>query len=144
MTVSRLFSWLIIFYACHSSLLNAQELVVVVNPSNDTRQMTRSEVIDLFMGKYVAFPDGSKAVAVDLNKEQQSKKEFYQRLLGRSLASVNAYWSRLKFTGRVKPPVSLSSEEEVIQYIKNTPNAIGYIPKSMLTNNLKVVYQFHE
>jgi len=118
--------------------------VIVVHQDNPTQQMTRSEVIDLFMGKYVAFPDGNKAIAVDLTSEQQTKKIFYQKLVGRSLASINAYWSRIRFTGRAKPPIEKLSSEGMVSYIAATKNAIGYIPKSMLTDNLKIVYILNE
>jgi len=121
-----------------------EELVVVVNGNNPIEQMTRSEVIDLFMGKYVAFPDGNKAIAVDLTSEHKTKKIFYQRLVGRSLASINAYWSRIRFTGRAKPPIKKESKEGVVQYVATTKNAISYIPKSMLNEKLKVVYQLNE
>lgn len=124
------------------SVSAADELVVVVNNKNPIKQMTRSEVIDLFMGKYTAFPNGEHASVVDLDNEQLNKQQFYHLLVGRSLASINAYWSRIRFTGRARPPIQQSSELEVIEYLSNQENAIGYIPKSMLNENLKVVYSF--
>ncbi len=134
----------IILSMLSSLVLAEEELVIVVNSENPTQQMTRSEVIDLFMGKYVAFPDGNKAIVVDLTSEQTTKKYFYKKLVGRSLASINAYWSRIRFTGRTKPPIKKESQEGIVQYIAETKNAVGYIPKSMLNKNLKVVYQLNE
>ncbi|WP_206486069.1 hypothetical protein [Thalassotalea sp. G2M2-11] len=132
-------------FALWQHAVSAKEaIVVVVNSANPIEQMTRSEVIDLFMGKYVAFPDGEKAVPVDLDGEQPIKQQFYHQLVGRSLASINAYWSRLRFTGRVKPSIQKNTEQQVVQYITNNNDAIGYIPISKLTKQLKVVYQLNE
>jgi ABC-type phosphate transport system substrate-binding protein len=141
---NRYFITVFIWFLIQTPVLARDKLVIVVNSKNPIQQMTRSEVIDLFMGKYVAFPDGKKAIAVDLNSEQTRKKEFYNKLVGRSLASVNAYWSRLRFTGRVRPPIKQASVESIAKYIAATEGAIGYIPESMLNGNLKVVYQLNE
>ncbi len=119
-------------------------IVIVINAQNPIDKMTRSEVIDIFMGKYVAFANGDKAIAFDLNSEQDIKKRFYQALVGRSLASINAYWSRIRFSGRMRVSQQFSSSQEVANEIEGTKLAIGYIPKSLLTNKLKVVYELNE
>jgi ABC-type phosphate transport system substrate-binding protein len=122
----------------------ADEIVVVVNANNPVVKMTRSEVIDLFMGRYVAFPDGTKAKAIDLEGDHIIKKQFYLDLVNLSIARVNSYWSRIKFTGRARPPISKENEAEVINEIKTSENAIGYISISAVNSNLKVVYKFNE
>ena len=121
-----------------------EKIVVVVRADNPVESMTRSEVIDLFMGKYVAFPNGEKAIAADLDGEQATKEVFYRQLVGRSLPSINAYWSRIRFAGRQRASVQQASEEEMIQFIENNDLAIGYVPISMVSTNLKVVYALDE
>ena len=137
--------FLLIFSAVISlGLKAADEIVVVVNANNPVVKMTRSEVIDLFMGRYVAFPDGTKAKAIDLEGDHIIKKQFYLDLVNLSIARVNSYWSRIKFTGRARPPISKENEAEVINEIKTSENAIGYISISAVNSNLKVVYKFNE
>jgi len=121
-----------------------QDLVVVVNINNPTSKMSKSQVIDLFMGRYIAFPNGEKATPIDLIDEQDIKIFFYQNLVGMSLARVNAYWSRVKFTGRVKPSVKVPSETELIQHMNSSPLSIGYMERRNLTKHLKVVYALNE
>ncbi|MEW6991993.1 hypothetical protein AADZ91_15095 [Colwelliaceae bacterium 6441] len=120
------------------------DIVVVVNIKNSVNSMSHSQVIDMFMGKYVAFPNGEKAKPVDLDQEQLTKATFYQKLVGRSLSNINAYWSRLKFTGRIKESTQLKSEADVVNFIANNTSSIGYIPRSMTTDKLKIVYTFNE
>ncbi len=96
------------------------------------------------MGKYVAFPDGRKASPLDLQGPDNVKKDFYQSLVGLSLARVNSYWSRVKFTGRARPLIKKSSENAVIKHINNNKDAIGYIYRSKLSKHLKVVFEFNE
>ncbi len=121
-----------------------QDLVVVVNINNPTSKMSKSQVIDLFMGRYIAFPNGEKATPIDLIDDNHLKSFFYQNLVGMSLARVNAYWSRVKFTGRVKPSVKVPSEAGLIQHMHLSPLSIGYMERKNLTKQLKVVYALNE
>ena len=120
----------------------SSEIVVVVNQNNPTDNLSRSELIDLYMGKYVAFPDGSKAVPLDIENDTQVRQQFYQALLGMPLARVNAYWSRVKFSGRARPPLKQIDQDAVIEYLNQTDNGIGYIYADKVSGNLKVVYSF--
>ncbi|AWB66404.1 hypothetical protein C2869_08165 [Saccharobesus litoralis] len=126
------------------SASSSSPIVIVVGQDNPTPELSRMQVIDMYMGKYVAFPNGEIAIPIDINDDSLLRSDFYQALVGMSLARVNSYWSRIKFTGRAKPPIEKSNEQAIIDYIANTPNAIGYIRKENLTNNLKVIYQFNE
>lgn len=148
MKYSRLimfFIGIILLYSLPSSVLaEHKNVVVVVHKKNPTEKMTHSQVIDLFMGKYVAFPDGRKALPLDLSGNDEVKKQFYKSLVGMSLARVNSYWSRIKFTGRVKPSIKQLTENDVINYISDSTDAIGYVSRSNLNKELKVVYEFHE
>jgi len=127
-----------------SSPASPNDVLVVVNINNPTDQLTKSQVIDLFMGKYLAFPNGIKASTVDIDGIDDLKKRFYQQLVGMSLARVNSFWSRIKFTGRAKPPLKQPNEDAIIRFITLKKDAISYISRSKLNENLKVVFEFNE
>lgn len=119
-------------------------IVVVVNKANPIESLSQSELIDLFMGKYVAFPDDSKARPVELKGNPTVKAEFYRSLVGMPLSSVNAYWSRLHFTGRKRVAIFKENEQGLIAFIVANKQAIGYLPQSHLNENLKVIYILNE
>jgi ABC-type phosphate transport system substrate-binding protein len=120
------------------------ELVLVVHKNNPTSILSRSQVIDLYMGKYIAFPDGSKAVPVDIEDDLETRTKFYDSLVGMPLARVNAYWSKVKFSGRARPPIQQKDEEAILNFIMKTENAIAYVYENSVTSDLKVVYRFDE
>ncbi|PKI16391.1 hypothetical protein [Colwellia sp. 12G3] len=125
--------------------VSAQEpLVVVVNKNNTVEKLSRSELIDLFMGKYVAFPNDVKAIPVELDGDHKIKVDFYQNLVGMPMSRVNAYWSRLRFTGRKRDAVFKQNENDLIDFIIANEQAIGYVPESLITEDLKVVYILNE
>jgi ABC-type phosphate transport system substrate-binding protein len=127
-----------------TSSATGDELVLVVHRDNPTSVLSRSQVIDLYMGKYVAFPDGSKAVPVDIKDNLETRTKFYDSLVGMSLPRINAYWSKVKFSGRARPPTEQTDEQAIVNFILKTENAIAYIHESSVTANVKVVYRFDE
>lgn len=122
----------------------SNEIVLVVNKHNPTSALTKTQIIDLYMGKYVAFPDGTKALPVDLDDINDTKAIFYDALVGMPIARVNAYWSRVKFSGRARPPMTKETEQDTINFVLENENAIAYVYESSLTDDLKVVFRFDE
>ncbi len=120
----------------------AEELLVVVSEGSRVESLTKGEVVDLFMGRYVTFPNGDKARVFDLASKSKTKGQFYKLLVNRTEAQVNAYWARLLFSGRSVPPEEADSPEALITQIQQTDLAIGYISSQDLTEGLKVVYRF--
>ena len=127
-----------------TSFVTSAELVLVVNKNNPTSVLSRSQVIDLYMGKYVAFPDGTKAVPVDIEDDLETRTKFYDSLVGMPLARVNAYWSKVKFSGRARPPTEQKDEKAILDFVMETEDAIAYIHESSVTADVKVVYRFDE
>ncbi|MPY22854.1 hypothetical protein FM037_03925 [Shewanella psychropiezotolerans] len=118
------------------------ELLVVVSRESRVDSLTKSEVVDLFMGRYVNFPNGDKAKVFDLAPKSEIKGLFYQRLVNRTEAQIDAYWARLLFSGRNTPPKKTESPGQLIHEIMSSSHAIGYISSQDLTDSLKVVYRF--
>lgn len=119
------------------------DVLVVVNKTNNTTELSKSEVIDIFLGRLVAFPDGSTAQPID-NANSEIKNRFYIGLTNLNIARINAYWSRLKFSGKALRPLELENETQVINQLKNEDLAISYIDSTSLTEDLRVIYTINE
>ncbi len=115
------------------------EIVVVVNKSNDIGQLSQREIIDIYMGRKQSFPNGKPALPLDQAAQSMIREDFYQSLVKKSPAQINAYWARLLFTGRASPPRIISDASVVLDAIEQNPSAIGYIDSSMLNDRVKVV-----
>ncbi|MBJ7540023.1 hypothetical protein [Marinomonas transparens] len=122
----------------------AEELVVVVNKDNAISALSKQEVIDIYMGRYVTFPDGKNAKPLDLPARSSLKNEFYLKLVNQNERKINAYWARLLFSGRAKPPVSMTSVNEVLGHLRVSEFTLAYIPESELIDAVKVVYRLDE
>ncbi|OEG74177.1 hypothetical protein BEL05_00835 [Shewanella colwelliana] len=122
--------------------VHGEELLVVVHKDNGIEQLTKAQVVDIFMGRYITFPNGQKAKAYDLAPKSNDKAQFYKLLVNRSEAQINAYWARLLFSGRSSPPVTVDSPERLVEALAQSPQGIAYIPSHYMTDKLKVVYRF--
>lgn len=118
------------------------KLVVVTNVNNPIGAVQKKELINLYMGKYAAYSNGMPATPVDIELDDERKKIFYKSLVGLPLARVNAYWSRLKFSGRARPPSKEQTIEDLRMRLEKDDTAIAYLYESEMTNEMKVVYQF--
>ena len=118
------------------------EFVVVVNKSNAINTLSKREIIDIYMGRYLTFPDGETSKPLDLPAQSALKNDFYLKLVNKDEQKINAYWARLLFSGRAKPPTPSASVEDAINKIAASQFAIGYIPLSQVTDAVKVVYTF--
>ena len=133
---------LLLLYSVSSVAQSQEKIVVVTNPNNDVQVLDKKGLIDLFMGKYSAFPNGKQATPIDIDRDDELKGQFYKSLVGLPLARVNAYWSRLKFSGRVKPPAIEQTIDDVMQRLEEDESALAYVYESYVTDKLKVVYRF--
>jgi ABC-type phosphate transport system substrate-binding protein len=132
---------LALFFALMPAVVNAESIVVVVNPKNAVQSLGRDEVINIFLGGFRQFPSGLAAVPVDLPREDAARREFYRLLTGKTLPEINAYWARLTFSGKTRPPVQARRVEEAWSLVMEADNAIAYFERSKVDERLKIVFE---
>jgi ABC-type phosphate transport system substrate-binding protein len=118
-----------------SGWAHAEGIAIICHPQASGASLSSKQIADLYMGKKKAGGGNSYA----LYGQASLKQDFYKRLNGMSLSNVNAYWARLRFTGQVFPPKSLSSADAVVNAVRNNPNAIGFVSASAVTHSVKVI-----
>lgn len=117
------------------------EIVVIVNSANQVTELTQRQVIDLYMGRTSHFPNGQKLQRYDQPGSSNVRSDFYYRITQKSVAAINAYWARLIFTGRASPPREVADHLEMLEIVERNPNAIGYIAKEFLNDQVTVVLE---
>ncbi|QEP42353.1 hypothetical protein D5085_03910 [Ectothiorhodospiraceae bacterium BW-2] len=117
--------------SCSVVTLQAEEIWVVVHPQNPLTQLEAQQVADLFLGRSQLFPNGQRAEVIEQRRDSRVREAFFLALDDMPLAYVNAYWARLQFSGRVRPPQALEDSLEVVEVVANNPAAVGYIATSL-------------
>ena len=112
---------------CAFALPARADVFVIVPTSSTVKAMSQKELVDLYMGRTRAFPDGTFALPFDLPRDHPGRAAFYQALTGMDLAQINSYWSRLMFSGQTLPPQPLPTEAAMADLVKRNPSAVGYM-----------------
>lgn len=120
------------------------ELAVIVNPESGVAELTRTEVINLFLGRQRRLPSGVAALTIDLAAGNDEKRLFYEQLVGKKPAEIQSYWARLVFSGRGAAPWQAKDTSEVVSIVAHYQGAIGYIDRSLASDDVKVVYTLSE
>jgi hypothetical protein len=118
------------------------EPVVVVNAASTTQQLSQDEVINIFLGRYRSLPNGGSAIPIDQPESTLLRADFYRRLVNKELNEINAYWSRLIFSGRTLPPLQASSASDVIRLLVANPGGVAYVERSQVDKRFRIVMEF--
>lgn len=130
---------LIAFLCLGMSGLVCAEIRVVVNTEVPDTALTAGQASNLFLGKSKSLPSGTKVVPVDQDAEESSTVEFYSKVVRKNPNQLKSYWSGLIFTGKGVPPETVLDDDEVIDYVSENPNGIGYVSGDADVSGVKVL-----
>jgi hypothetical protein len=116
------------------------EVAVIVNPAN-ANAVSQDDIKKIYLGKSKSFADGTKVNPVNQNGTAVAD-EFNDKLVGKSGSQLNAYWSKLVFTGKGTPPGKLDNDQAVIDFVAANADAIGYIDSAKVSDKVKVVGKY--
>ena len=118
---------------------HADEVVLIVNPSNALSGMPLVDVQKIFLGKKKFFPGGKRVIPADQSKESAIRTTFYEDIIGKSKSQLKTYWSRRIFTGRGAPPIIKNNDKAMLAWVAEQPLALGYVYKSSVNDSVKVL-----
>jgi len=122
-----------------ASVPTMADVVAVVSAKSAVVALNKSQLADIFLGRVARFPNGVRAVPIDQADGSVARDEFYLRLAGKSAAQLRAYWSKILFTGRGQPPLTVANSDEVKRRLIGNPAAIGYIESNRVDGSVRVV-----
>lgn len=121
----------------------AADIYVVVNANSAVGKLELDDVTDLYLGRKKVL--GTLYVNQVLDRHGEGRQRFFYRVAKMEESQVNAYWAKLKFSGRMRAPENIHSNEELLIKLQENPQAIGYMlePPS-LDSGVKVVLKIDE
>ena len=113
---------------------------VVVHATNPVSRLTRAQVAQIFLRRALVWDDGRPVLPVDQVSDSPVRRSFTKNVHRRTVASVQTFWQQQTFAGRGVAPPERASDDEVLGYIRQYPNAIGYVhADANLGSDIKVV-----
>ena len=111
------------------------DVVIITNKSVTKERISKDKIRDVFLGKIVKWDDGSKINIAVFDKQNELHKEFVKEYTQKSTSQFEKWWRKMVFTGQGTMPKSFESDEAIIEYIKSTEGAVGYIEKDKSTKD---------
>ncbi len=109
------------------SIHGPTDIQVIVNAQSQLTQLNRKQVMSLFLGRARSFPNGKSTKAFDYQIGSQLRENFFEWLTGKSIADIDAYWARLRYSGRTSPPRVIKDIDAILIIVAQNQSAIAYI-----------------
>ena len=119
--------------------VSAQSFKIIVNQSNGTNSLTKKEASDFFLKKKAKWTSGIVVMPVDLASGSRTRESFSQQIHEKGTSAIRSFWQQAAFSGTASAPPEKASDDEVIDYVKKNPGAIGYVSSTANTSSVKVI-----
>lgn len=87
----------------------------------------------------VVLVKGKSIRPVNLTTGNGSRDIFLRNIIKQSDDDYVAYWIVRRAIGKGTPPLELERDQEVLDYVRSTPGAIGYIDKAHSTPDVNIL-----
>lgn len=113
---------------------------IIVNASNPIAEMSAKELGKIFLKKQEEWPNGFAITVVDQRPDEPVRQAFSRMILKKDPAAVEAYWSKLIFSGMGVPPIKLATDAEVVSFVGRNVGSIGYVSaETSLSGDVRVL-----
>ena len=102
------------------------DVVIIANKNVQETSLSPDVLQEIFLGKRVQWKDNSK-ISFVLIKNEELHEVFLKTYIKKSSSQFKSYWKNMVFTGQGSTPTSFETPKEIIDYVSNTPGAVGYI-----------------
>jgi len=113
-------------------------VAIIANDSVPIDSISKDVLLDLYTGDVRKWKDGHTVVVMDLKERGQLRDLFYS-YLGKTPSRMKSIWLRKMLAGESDPPEALASEEEMLEKVRRTTGAIGFIDSSRVLDSVKVL-----
>ncbi len=120
------------------------DIDVIVNSAYTVSKASQGDIAKVFLAKASALPGGGMLVPVDQSDSSAARTTFYSKVTGKNASQLNAYWSKLIFTGQGQPPKAVGGDADVAALVAKNPSMIGYIHSGSKVSGVKVIAKIAE
>lgn len=124
-----------------STSLAANAGAVVVGKDSSLSAMDADRVKRIFLGRETNI-NGANVVVL-YQKEEATRSDFENKVLGKTGSDLSAYWAKLIFTGKAAAPDEVAGGDAGVRTkLAGNPNAIGYVTDAGVDSTVKVLFKY--
>ncbi|WP_298845192.1 hypothetical protein [uncultured Salinicola sp.] len=113
--------------------------VVIANKSVQQASLPLETLRAIFAMRQRTFPDGQAVHVFVLPDDNPIHEDFSKKVLGVYPHQLRLAWDRAVFSGTGQAPNEVASEAEMIEDVASTPGSVGYIKKTSLNGQVRVL-----
>jgi len=130
---------LILFIALLAPALSlASDVVIIANKNVPVSTLASNDIKQIFLGRKTTWDNGVKIIFVVQDRTDASDS-FLKTYIMKNAYQYDIFWKKQVFTGKGKAPISFSSDQELVQFVSETPNSIGYVSIGIDTGKVKTI-----
>lgn len=119
--------------------VNAQEqIAVIVSSRTPPVTVDITTLRGIYLKKIFIDKQGNSLIPVNLPPDNPLRHAFSHAAIHMSDTQLRNYWNQRYFQG-VSPPYVLGSQDAMVQFVANTPGAIGYIKPCYLDESVRQI-----
>ncbi len=103
-----------------------QEFKVVIHVDNPISSVGQEQLARCFMKEIGMWTTGDPVIPVDQLPDSKVRAAFSKEIHGKSAAAVAELWQQ-RGAGGATPPAMLASDQEVLDFVRANPGAVGYV-----------------
>lgn len=119
--------------------LPCRAVEVVVHPSVSETQLTTAQLRAIFSMRQTRWADGQAIQVLVLPSDTAEHNSFTRIYLKMFPYQLDAIWHRQRYSGIGGTPQLFPSVDALLNALEQTPGAIGYLPQSTRSAELRVV-----
>ncbi len=112
---------------------------LVANPDGPPSSISNQQLASILTLKKTTWPNKQRIQIYLYHEDSEAFSLFIVEQLGLFPYQLRRHWQRASFSGRASSPVIIDNMDELVEIIATTPGAIGFIPHTMISAELKRV-----
>lgn len=113
-------------------------VTLIAHPDAGLATVSAEDLADVYTGRRTRWPNGTKAVPLT-SGDRPTTERFLVGCLGTTPSAFAAHWKRAVFTGKGTPPAQAKDDRDMLELVRRTPGAIGFVSRGADTGGLAAV-----
>lgn len=129
---------LLIICLLFAQFAKAEGLLVIASPQVPVDSVSNEELAAIYLSKRTSWSDDLSIVPVNHEAASSARERFSAAVFARSSREMAVYWNQLRFQGKL-PPLVQTSDQAVLNFVRNVPGAIGYVDAGLPVTGVKIL-----
>lgn len=123
---------------CFAGMAVCADYVLIVNKDSPLSSASSADIKRVYTGK-IDNIGSTKVEGVNLPMDNATTVAFLKEIVGTTPTDYKSFWLAQQIRGGSSAPAVKKSSEDMLNFIKGSTSAIGYVPKDVSPEGVKIL-----